>query len=172
MTTTSAGTPRFHLKPVISVLAATAIVAATIIVAQQIGRDTAPAPVEVATAAVVPSATANGLAQALVDGKLDAGFVSAPSQAASSSTPIAETVTIFGQGALIDALIDGKFTSDWHDPGVQYVSGGEAPSIAGGLWAALESGKLDAGLSESEATTQSSAATPNYKKTVSGGHQQ
>lgn len=176
MTTASAGTHKFHLKPVMSVLAATTIVAATIVVAQQLGRDTpqsAPEPIEAATAAVVPYAASNGLAEALADGKLDAGFVSPPSQPASGSSSVPETYTIVGQGGLYHALIDGKFASDWQsrDSGVQYVSGGEAPAIAGGLWAALESGKLDAGLGESESATQP-APTSSYAQTVSGGHQE
>lgn len=170
MTTTSAGPHGFHLKPVLQVLAAVTLLAATaVVITQQIGGETPPAPAEIATEVAVSAATGNGLAQALADGKFDAGLVPPPIQPVAEAVPAPLLVPITGQGGLHDALIDGKFDLNHasRNPGVRYV---RAPEASSGLWAAFESGQLDTGFGASEPAPPSSPTwgTP----TISGGHQQ
>lgn len=176
MTTTSAGPHGFHVKPIATVLAVAALVAATIVVAQQVGRDTpqsVPAPIEASVEPAVPYTGPNGLTQAFANGKFDAGLLPAPSQAATGSVPVPQLIPVAGQGGLYDALIAGKFATDFRlgDPGVEYVRSPDAAPSVGGLSAAFDAGKLDAGLANSEPTAKPSPPA-TYTPTVSGGHQQ
>ena len=176
MTTTSAGPHGFHVKPLVTVFAVAAIAAATIFVAQQVGSDSpqsVPKPIEASAEATAPVVNPYRLSDALADGKLDAGLIPAPSQAATGSVPVPELVPLSGQGGLYEALLDGKFALDFAsgDPGVQYVRSPETATSESGLWGAFAEGKLDTGLGDSEPATQPSPAA-SYTPTLSGGHQQ
>ena len=175
MTTTSAGPHGFHVKPPVVVLAATAIMTAALLVALQVGRDgpeSVPNPIEATAEATAPLAKPNGLVQAFVEGKFDAGLIPAPSPATAGAVPVPELVLIAGQGDLYEALIAGKFVLDFGagDPGVQYVLSPETSASQSGLWDAFADGKFDAGLGESEQPSQPSAPAA-HKPTISGGNQ-
>ena len=94
------------------------------------------------------TAASHGLTEALAVGKLDAGFAPQPSEASAGSGLAPEIVVIEGQGALYNALIEGKYNLEYAsgDPGVQYVQSAETATGAGGLSEAFSAGKLDAGL--------------------------
>ena len=100
MTITSTGPSGFHLKPLVSVFAVAAIAVGILTIIQVTGTDSpqsTPAPAEVSVEAVEPYAGPNGLAEALADGKLDAGLTATESQASAGSAPLPEIVVVEGQ---------------------------------------------------------------------------
>jgi len=111
------------------------------------------------------------LSAAFDTGKLDAGLV--PEQ---GSTAVGEyspaTVVVTGQSGLHDALVSGKFTSDFDpgSPGVQFVRIPDA-ATSSGLSAAAAAGTLEEGSGDSAPTEQLSPAA-THMPTLSGGHQQ
>jgi len=174
MTITSTGPSGFHLKPLISVFAVAAIAAGILAIIQVTGTDSpqsTPAPaevsVEVSAGAIEQYTAASGLAEALADGKLDAGLASAEGQPFAGSVPVPEIVVVEGQGGLHDALVEGKLTMD--NPGVQYVAGPEIATSDSGLAEALAEGKLDAGLNSTEAPALAGTA-PLAEIAVVEGH--
>lgn len=170
MTITSTGPSGFHLKPLVSVFAVAAIAAGILAIIQLTGTDSpqsTPAPAEVSAEAVAPYAEPSGLAEALADGKLDAGLASAEGQPFAGSVPVPEIVVVEGQGGLHDALIAGKLTMD--NPGVHYVAGSEIAANDSGLGEALADGKLDGGLSSAEIPAFAGTA-PVAESVVVEGH--
>jgi hypothetical protein len=170
MTITSTGPSGFHLRPLVSVFAVAAIAAGIVAIVQVTSTDspqTTPVPAEVSTEAVEPSAGPNGLAEALADGKLDAGLTATESQPLAGSAPVPKIVVVEGNGGLRDALVEGKLTMD--NPGVQYAASVETAAINSGLRAAFDAGKFDEGVGDESAVALSppAAGTP----TISGGHQ-
>jgi hypothetical protein len=111
-----------------------------------------------------PGAASGGLTQALAENKLDAAPSNTPSTP--SSAPAPRTVEVAGQGSSYDALIAGKFGVDF-GPNADVLYVGMHQTAPGGLWKALDDGKLD----ESVAKTQPSTA-PSYADTVTGGRQE
>lgn len=82
------------------------------------------------------------------------------------SAPQFRTVEVAGQGSSHDALIAGKFTEDFgRNPYVRYTSA--LQTVRGGLWQALDDGKLD----DSNSAAQPSIA-PVYSSSISGGPQE
>jgi hypothetical protein len=160
MTITSTGPSGFHLKPLVAVFAVAAIVTGVLAIAQTIGTDSpqsTPAPAGVSTATVKSYAGPSGLAQALAQGKLDAGLATAEIQPYAGSTRALEIVVIEGQGGLHNALIGGKLTMD--TTGVQYAPGPEAAASPSGLAEAFADGKFD-GLLVTTETTASAGSAP------------
>jgi hypothetical protein len=164
MTLTSTGPSGFHLKPLVTILAAVVFVAAAYVVAQQLLTDDQPsasAPSAVVVETAEPSVESSGLADAYAAGKLDAGLIPGPSETAPGAASTPETITIAGQGGLYDALVEGKFDFAPGDPAVQYVLVPEVATGSEGLTEAYAAGKFDAGLvSEPSGTTASSEPVP------------
>ena len=126
MTLTSTGPSGFHIKPIVTVFAVVAFVAAAYVIAQQIWTDNQPgvfAPSEAPAQTAEPYAGNSGLTEAFAAGKLDAGLNPIPSETFAGSEPAPEIVVIEGQGSLYDALSEGKYDLDFSpgDPAVQYV---------------------------------------------------
>jgi hypothetical protein len=105
------------------------------------------------------AAAFNGLTEALAAGKLDVGFAPQRSEAFGRSGSAPEIVVIEGQGALYDALIEGKYNLGFAsgDPGVRYVRSTETATGASGLSEAFSAGKLDAGLNPVPGETSAGA---------------
>jgi len=151
MTITSTGPSGFHLKPLVSVFAVATIAAGVLTLIQVTGSDSpqrAPAPAEVSTEVAEPYSGPSGLSQALAEGKLDAGLTSAEGQPFAGSARVPEIVVVEGHGNLYDALVQGKFDTDFSpgDPAVQYVLIPAAAIIPSGSSEAFAAGKFDAGL--------------------------
>lgn len=173
MTITSTGPSGFHLKPLVTVFAVAAIVTGVLAVIQVTGtespqRTPAPASAEVPAEVVEPYTGHSGLAQALADGKLNAGFAAAPGQSFAGSAPVPEILVVEGQGGLHDALIAGKLTMDSAD--VRYVASPETAATTNGLWTAFDSGQLEEGTGDGGTLPMSPPASATT--TVSGGHQE
>jgi len=151
MTLTSTGPSGFHIRPIVTVLAVVAFVAAVYAISQQILTDSQPS-TPAATEAVAETAETytgpTGLSEAYAAGKLDAGLNPIPSEPFVGSTPAPETVVIAGQGSLYDALIEGKYDVDFLSgaSGAQYVLVPEAATGTSGSAEAFAAGKFDAAL--------------------------
>ena len=165
MTLTSTGPSRFHIKPVVTVLAVVAFVAGVYAISQQIWTDSQPsasAPTEAVIETAEPYTGPSGLSEAYAAGKLDAGLSPVPGEASAVSEPAPDVIVIAGQGSLYDALVKGKYDVDLlsEASGAQYVLGAEAAIEASGLTEALAAGKLDSGFSPqpSEAFAASGSA--------------
>lgn len=130
-----------------------------------------PAQVEALAETVQPFAGISGLAQAFALGKFNAELIPAPRAATVRSAPLPVIIEIAGKGGLYDALIAGKFDTDFAsgDPGVKYVRTPDTAATVGGRWAALDQGKLDSGLTDAGPTAQPPVIT--YPPTPTGGHQ-
>ena len=76
------------------------------------------------------------------------------------------TVELAGQGSSYDALITGKFTEDFGPSAhVRYMS--TPQTVRGGLWKALDDGKLDDAAIEAQPSI-----SPTYSSSISGGPQE
>jgi hypothetical protein len=135
MTTTTTGTNGFPVRYLVTAVVAAALAAVIIAISQQAGTDivqTVSVPKQATSEAVAPSASANGLNDALANGKFDSGFGQTDASTAAAGTPVPTTVEISGQGGLYDALIAGKLRADFGpNTDVRYVRGSAAAS--GGL---------------------------------------
>jgi hypothetical protein len=165
MSLTSTGPSGFHIKPVVTVLAAVAFVAAVYAISQQLWTDSQPsasAPAGVSTEAAEPYA---GTSNRLIEGIDDGPFVE-PSETFPATEPATEIVVIEGEGSNFDALIAGKYDADFPGvPDVQYVL--VPPS------AADTSNQLIEGSGDGPSVEPSpSAGTPSHTPTVSGGLQE
>ena len=170
MTITSTGPSGFHIKPVVTLLAAVAIAAGVFAIAQTIGADSpqsAPAPAELSAEAVAPHAEPSGSSTAvhpgghLIEGLGD-GSPADAGETPAARQPVPEIVVIEGQGSLYDPLIEGKYDPD---SAVQYVL---APEAATSASSQLVEGLGDGPFAERPPTAGNADKTP----TVSGGPQE
>lgn len=161
MTTTTSGTNGFPVKYIVIAIAAATVAIAIIAMSQQVATDhrqTVPVPTQ-ATETIGGSIN---LSQALEDGKLDAGLVQTQTPTAAPNSDSLEPVVVDGQGSSYDALVAGKFGMDFrsHYTTERYRLSDD-PVVIGGLWRALQDGKLDAGLVRTQTPTAAPTnATP------------
>jgi hypothetical protein len=170
MTTTAPGTHGFHGRQLVITIGVAAIVLVMAAIGLWLESDTQVsvlAPSDVSTEIVTPEITPYSLTEALADGKLDAGFVPAESNASPVVESDPEIVVVAGQGGLYDALIEGKLDMGF-DADVRYVRGSEVART--GLWAAYASGQLEEGWTNTEETTRISPR--EHTMTLSGGPQE
>jgi len=162
MTTTTTRAKWYPTRNSIVAIAATAAAVATIAISQWLGTDT------LQRVSATDSGT-SGLVEPLNSGKFDAGLSATASISAASSTPAPLTVSINGQGGLYDALIAGKFATDFA-PQYQYVPATEG-AVSSGLVKALNDGKFNEDAAVDTSAVHSSPPATRTP-TVSGGHQQ
>ncbi len=165
MTITSTGPSGFHVKPLITAFAVTIFVAAIVAVGLWAGSDgqqSNPSQIAVSNETADAYAGPSGLVEAYKAGKYDAGPASTQSQPVPASAPAPETVVISGEGALSEALIDGKFATDFgpQASNVEYVRGFEVATADRSLSAAFDAGKLDAGLVPEQGSTAGAEYSP------------
>ena len=170
MSLTSTGPSGFHLKPIVTILAAVAFVAGVYAISQQVlteNQPSASAPTEAVIEAAEPypdsgeSPPAVHFGGRLIEGLGDEPLAEA-SETPAVSQPAPEIVVIEGQGSLYDPLIDGKYDPD---SAVQYVL---VPNAGTSVSSQLVEGLGDAPFAQ---RPPAAAATPNTPNS-SGGPQE
>lgn len=179
MTTTTPGVHGFHGKQLAWVLAAIAVVAAIVFgfyaIVQWADTETrtevASSEATITEAPKTATASAGtaqtGLAQALADGKLDAGIIPTTGVSPAVARTVPEAVVVYGEGSLFDDLAAGKYEMDYAFADTKARQVSESSS---GLDQAFADGKFDEGWLNTKVTSTSPISEPT--PSVSGGPQE